>query len=126
MALRAGQDAVRNLIADADPLVRAAALAALGELGCSEVDLTAIEQALRAPAWQVREGAARALSGATAELAVPRLSQTLVDEHLDVRKAAVLSLSRWVDSEVAARDALSMALKDDADARAYAGPGVGW
>ena len=119
--LRAGQDTVRSLIADADPLVRAAALAALGELGCSETDLTAIEQALRAPAWQVREGAARALSGATAEVAVPRLSESLVDEHLDVRKAAVLSLSHWANSEVAARDALGVALKDDdADVRAYA------
>ena len=56
----------------------------------------------------MREGAARALSGATAELAVPRLSQALVDEPLDVRKAAV-------------RDALGVALKDDdADVRAYA------
>jgi len=54
-------------------------------------------------------------------LKVPRLSQALVDEHLDVRKTAVLSSSRWADSEVAARDALSMALKDDdADVRAYA------
>jgi succinate dehydrogenase/fumarate reductase flavoprotein subunit/HEAT repeat protein len=119
--LRAGRDAVRSLVADTDPLVRAAALAALGELGCGEVDLMTVERALRAPAWQVREGAARALSGATAELAVPRLSQALVDEHLDVRKAAVLSLSRWADSETAARDALGMALKDDdADVRAYA------
>jgi HEAT repeat protein len=83
--------------------------------------LASIEQALRAPAWQVREGAARALSGATAEVAVPRLSPTLVDEHLDVRKAAVLSLTRWADSDVAARDALSVGLKDDdADVRAYA------
>jgi succinate dehydrogenase/fumarate reductase flavoprotein subunit/HEAT repeat protein len=119
--LGAGQDAVRVLVADADPLVRAAALAALGELGCSERDLAAVEQALQAPAWQVREAAARALSGATAEWAVPRLSQTLVDEHLDVRKAAVLSLTRWAGSGVAARDALSVALKDDdADVRAYA------
>ena len=69
----------------------------------------------------MREGAARALSGATAERAVPRLSRALADEHLDVRKAAVLSLSRWADSEAAARDALSVALKDDdADVRAYA------
>jgi HEAT repeat protein len=118
--LRAGHDAVRALVADTDPLVRAAALAALGQLGCSEVDFAAIEQALRAPAWQVREGAARALSGAAAERAVPRLSQALVDEHLDVRKAAVLSLSRWA-ADGAARDALSVALKDDdADVRAYA------
>jgi succinate dehydrogenase/fumarate reductase flavoprotein subunit/HEAT repeat protein len=119
--LRADQDAVRGLLVDADPLVRAAALAALGELGCGEGDLTAVEQALQATAWQMREGAARALSGATADLAVPRLSQALVDEHLDVRKAAVLSLTRWADSEVAARDALSVALKDDdADVRAHA------
>jgi HEAT repeat protein len=51
--------------------VRAAALAALAEIGCEEADLSAVQQALQAPAWQVREGAARALSGATAELAVP-------------------------------------------------------
>jgi len=37
-----------------------------------------------------------------------------------VRKAAVLSLMRWA-GEPAARDALSVALKDsDADVRAYA------
>jgi HEAT repeat protein len=119
--LRAGQDAVRELIADTDPLVRAAGLAALAELGCNEIDLLSIEQALKAPAWQVREGAARALSGAESESAVPRLLGTLADEHLDVRKAAVLSLSRWADSDIAARDALSTALKDDdADVRAYA------
>jgi HEAT repeat protein len=120
-ALRTGRETVRSLVADTDPLVRAAALAALGEIGCEEADLSAVERALQAPAWQVREGAARALSGATAELAVPQLSQALVDEHLDVRKAAVLGLSGWADSEVAARDALSVALKDDdADVRAYA------
>jgi HEAT repeat protein len=119
--LRAGRDTVRSLVADTDPLVRAAALAALGEIGCDEADLAAVQRAAQAPAWQVREGAARALSGATAELAVPLLSQALVDEHLDVRKAAVLSLSRWADSEAAARDVLSLALKDDdADVRAYA------
>ncbi|OBK38327.1 fumarate reductase/succinate dehydrogenase flavoprotein subunit [Mycobacterium sp. 1245111.1] len=118
--LRSGHDAVRELVADIDPLVRAAALTALGQLGCSAADFTAIDQALSAPAWQVREGAARALSGAAPEHAVPRLSRTLVDEHLDVRKAAVLSLSRWT-ADGAARDALSVALKDDdADVRAYA------
>lgn len=74
----------------------------------------------------MREGAARALSGAAAEQGVPRLSQTLVDEHLDVRKAAVLSLSRWADTHDAAPDALSMALKDDdADVRAYARRALG-
>ena len=102
------------------PLVRAAALSALGELGCSRDDFVAVERALRAPAWQVRVGAARALAGATTELAVPRLADALSDAHLDVRKAAVLSLTRW-GGEAAARDALGIALKDsDADVRAYA------
>lgn len=118
--LRGGGEAVSALIADPDPLVRAAALAALGELGCRPTDLAAVKAALRAPAWQVREGAARALSGAPADVAVPALAEALADAHLDVRKAAVLSLTRWA-GEPAARDALSIALKDgDADVRAYA------
>lgn len=112
--------AVRGLVADTDPLVRAAGLAALGELGCGHDDYTAVKQALRASAWQVREGAARALAGAAADFAVPRLSEALSDAHLDVRKAAVLSLTRWA-AEPDARDALGIALKDsDADVRAYA------
>ena len=105
--LRGGADAVRALVADPDPLVRAAALAALGELGCGQDDYAAVKQALRAPAWQVREGAARALAGAPADLAVPHLSEALGDAHLDVRKAAVLSLTRWA-GEPAARDALGL------------------
>jgi len=52
---------------------------------------------------------------------VPTLSRVLGDQHLDVRKAAVLSLTRWVTSDPAARDALGLALEDgDADVRAYA------
>jgi succinate dehydrogenase/fumarate reductase flavoprotein subunit/HEAT repeat protein len=118
--LGGGAGAVRALVGDPDPLVRAAALTALGELGCGDGVLDAIQQALRAPAWQVRVGAARALAGAAAEAAVPRLSAALTDAHLDVRKAAVLSLTRWADGP-AARDALRAALKDsDADVRAYA------
>lgn len=101
-------------------MVRAAGLAALGEIGCGHDDYTAVKQALRAPAWQVREGAARALAGAAADFAVPQLSEALSDAHLDVRKAAVLSLTRWA-AEPDARDALGIALKDsDADVRAYA------
>ena len=103
--------------------IRAAALAALGRLGCAEGDFAAVERALRAPAWQVRVGAARAQAGATADLAaqaISRLSEALGDLHLDVRKVAVLSLTRWAD-EPAAREALRVALKDsDADMRAYA------
>jgi succinate dehydrogenase/fumarate reductase flavoprotein subunit/HEAT repeat protein len=118
-----GGRAVSALVGDPDPLVRAAALAALGELGCSADEFAAVEKALQAPAWQVRVGAVRALSGAAAELAVLAISglaQAVADAHLDVRKAAVLSLTRWA-GEPAARDALSTALKDsDADVRAYA------
>ncbi|WP_156749411.1 fumarate reductase/succinate dehydrogenase flavoprotein subunit [Mycobacterium sp. E1747] len=118
--LRGGGEAVSALIVDPDPLVRAAALAALGELGCRPADFANVKAALRAPAWQVREGAARALAGAPADVAVPALAEALADAHLDVRKAAVLSLTRWA-GEPAARDALSIALKDgDADVRAYA------
>jgi len=114
------RSAVRQLVADTDPLVRAAGLAALGELGCGEGDYAAVKQALRAPAWQVREGAARALAGAAVDFAVEHLAEVLVDAHLDVRKAAVLSLTRWA-GEPAAHDALGIALKDgDADVRAYA------
>jgi succinate dehydrogenase/fumarate reductase flavoprotein subunit/HEAT repeat protein len=121
--LRDGADAVSGLLADPDPLVRAAALGALGELGCSGDDFAAVVRALQAPAWQVRQGAARALAGAAVELAVVAIStltEALTDAHLDVRKAAVLSLTRW-SGESAARDALGVALKDsDADVRAYA------
>jgi HEAT repeat protein len=118
-----GGRAVSALVADPDPLVRAAALAALGELGCSASEFAAVEKALQAPAWQVRVGAVRALSGAVPELSGPAISglaQAVADAHLDVRKAAVLSLTRWA-GEAAAHDALSTALKDsDADVRAYA------
>ncbi|MGH3582996.1 MAG: HEAT repeat domain-containing protein, partial [Mycobacterium sp.] len=119
--LGAGVETVRAGMADRDPLVRAAALGALGSLGGDAGDVALIERALGESAWQVREGAARALSGVAPEVAVPSLSRTLADSHLDVRKAAVLSLTRWAASESAAREALGLALSDaDADVRAYA------
>jgi HEAT repeat protein len=120
--LRTGADAVRTLIADLDPLVRAAALAAMGSVEWDDGDAKAVEGALAASAWQIRQGAARALAGApSSSAAVPPLSRALADPHLDVRKAAVLSLTRWAASETAARDALTGALEDgDADVRAYA------
>jgi succinate dehydrogenase/fumarate reductase flavoprotein subunit/HEAT repeat protein len=117
--LSSGPTAVRALAGDRDPLVRAAALAALGEIGGDDSDLTLIERALGDTAWQIRVGAVRALSGA-GEAAVTFLSRALIDPHLDVRKAAVLGLTRWV-SQAAAHDALLGALDDtDADVRAYA------
>jgi hypothetical protein len=119
--LRAGVDAVRRLVGDGDPLVRAAALAAFGAVGCGDDDVADVQRALTEPAWQVREGAARALAGAAPTVAVPTLSRALADQHLDVRKAAVLSLTRWASSDPAAREALGVASEDgDADVRAYA------
>jgi succinate dehydrogenase/fumarate reductase flavoprotein subunit/HEAT repeat protein len=119
--LRTGTEVVRALVADPDPLVRAAALAALGAVGWGDPELGAVERALTESAWQVRQGAVRALAGTTSQVAVPSLARALADPHLDVRKAAVLSLTRWAASEDAARDALAGALEDgDADVRAYA------
>ncbi|MFI7040583.1 fumarate reductase/succinate dehydrogenase flavoprotein subunit [Microbispora rosea] len=119
-----GAPAVARLAADSDPLVRAAALEAFsgigqalrGEPGLAE---TAV-RALADPAWQVRVGAARGLAAADPAQAVGPLVAALADPHLDVRKAAVLSLSGWAARpEVAA--ALHAALGDsDADVRAYA------
>jgi HEAT repeat protein len=119
--LGVGREPIRRLIDDRDPLVRAAALAALGAVGCDGDEVGEVAKALTSPAWQVREGAARALAGAQPDVAVSGLSQALGDPHLDVRKAAVLSLARWATTEAEARDALTAALKDgDADVRAYA------
>jgi HEAT repeat protein len=120
--LGTGASAIRLLIDDPDPLVRAAALTAMGSIGWDDADVTTVEGALAASAWQIRQGAARALAGAPSPLtAVPPLSRALSDPHLDVRKAAVLSLTRWAASEDAAREALAGALDDgDADVRAYA------
>lgn len=119
--LGAGVQTVRRLLGDRDPLVRAAALAALAAVGCGVEDVPEVQRALKESAWQLRQGAVRALSGAAPSVAVQPLSQALHDPHLDVRKAAVLSLTRWADSEDSAREALGTALTDgDADVRAYA------
>ncbi|MEV6068549.1 fumarate reductase/succinate dehydrogenase flavoprotein subunit [Nocardia sp. NPDC052001] len=114
-----GLEAVRALLADRDPLVRAAALTALARLGNAD-DITTLTVALKDSAWQVREGAARGLPAVGADLAAEPLSLALADIHPDIRKAAVLTLSSWPES-TAARDALNIALDDsDADVRAYA------
>jgi HEAT repeat protein len=102
---------VRELLADRDPLVRAAALAALGSVGCDDSDIDAVQRALAETAWQVRQGAVRALAGASPEAAVAPLTQALTVPHLDVRKESVLALTRWAASESAARDALAGAAR---------------
>jgi HEAT repeat protein len=53
-------------------------------------------------------------------VAVPALAKALADSHADVRKAAVLTLTRHGTTEEA-RAALATATTDsDADVRAYA------
>ncbi|MGP3927637.1 fumarate reductase/succinate dehydrogenase flavoprotein subunit [Streptomyces sp. 8N616] len=112
------------LVRDQDPLVRAAALEALAATGCPDpYGATALE-ALADPAWQVRAGAATALSAAPPGIAIPALAKTLADVNADVRKAAVLALLRHTDHEDA-RAALATAATDpDADVRAYASRGA--
>jgi HEAT repeat protein len=64
------------------------------------------------------------LSVASAEAAVPALAKALADSNADVRKAAVLALTRHRTAEEA-RAALATATADsDADVRAYAARGV--
>ncbi|MFG2481957.1 fumarate reductase/succinate dehydrogenase flavoprotein subunit [Streptomyces virginiae] len=111
------------LLADPDPLVRGAALAALARAGCPDGYARTAVAALADTAWQVRAGAATGLSAATAEAAVPALAKALADANADVRKAAVLALLAHRDG-AEARAALATAVSDpDADVRAYAARG---
>ncbi|MFF3917644.1 fumarate reductase/succinate dehydrogenase flavoprotein subunit [Streptomyces sp. NPDC001852] len=116
--------ALDRLTEDSDPLVRGAAFAALSGTGCPGPLADRAVAALSAPAWQVRSGAATALSAASAETAVPALAKALADPNADVRKAAVLALTRHRATEEA-RAALATATADtDADVRAYAARGL--
>ncbi|CAM3807383.1 fumarate reductase/succinate dehydrogenase flavoprotein subunit [Smaragdicoccus niigatensis] len=115
-----GHAIVRDLSSDPDPLVRAAALGAYAALGVPRDDVGKLTGSIRHAAWQVRVGAAKGLAGTTASVAVEPLRSALDDPHLDVRKAAVLSLAAWPD-DAGAIDALEAALNDtDADVRAHA------
>ncbi|MFJ9741108.1 fumarate reductase/succinate dehydrogenase flavoprotein subunit [Streptomyces sp. NPDC101166] len=116
--------ALTSLIADPDALVRAAAYGALGATGCPAPLAARAVSALDDPAWQVRAGAATALSATDSETAVPVLAKALADPNGDVRKAAVLALTRHRAID-AARAALATATTDtDADVRAYAARGL--
>nr|WP_267906183.1 fumarate reductase/succinate dehydrogenase flavoprotein subunit [Streptomyces broussonetiae] len=116
--------ALDRLTEDTDALVRGAALGALAGTGCPPPLAARAVAALSDPAWQVRSGAAAALSAATADVAVPALAKALADPNADVRKAAVLALTRH-RATVEARAALATATADsDADVRAYAARGL--
>ncbi|MGW7337901.1 fumarate reductase/succinate dehydrogenase flavoprotein subunit [Streptomyces sp. NPDC054808] len=119
-APRAG-GALDRLTEDPDVLVRGAALAALADTGCPAGLAARAVTALSDPAWQVRAGAATALSAADADRAVPVLAKALADRNADVRKAAVLALTRHTVATEDARTALATVTGDtDADVRAYA------
>ncbi|MGW8630980.1 fumarate reductase/succinate dehydrogenase flavoprotein subunit [Streptomyces sp. NPDC055793] len=113
--------ALDRLTEDPDALVRGAAFAALARTGCPAPLAERAVAALSDPAWQVRAGAAGALSAAVPGSAVPVLAKALADPNADVRKAAVLALTRHADGTPDARAALATATTDsDADVRAYA------
>ncbi|MEV5341340.1 fumarate reductase/succinate dehydrogenase flavoprotein subunit [Streptomyces sp. NPDC052676] len=114
------REALAGLLDDADALVRAAAYTALGTTGCPAPLAGRAVAALADPAWQVRAGASTALSAADPAVAVPALAEAVTDPNADVRKAAVLALTRH-RSAPDARAALASATGDsDADVRAYA------
>ncbi|MET9911504.1 fumarate reductase/succinate dehydrogenase flavoprotein subunit [Streptomyces sp. NPDC006476] len=112
--------ALADLAQDPDALVQGAAYGALGTTGCPPPLAARAVAALSASAWQVRSGAATALSAAESDVAVPALAKALADPNADVRKAAVLALTRH-NHTADARAALATATTDtDADVRAYA------
>ncbi|WP_260605010.1 MULTISPECIES: fumarate reductase/succinate dehydrogenase flavoprotein subunit [unclassified Streptomyces] len=114
------RSALVGLLDDADALVRAAAYEALGTTGCPAPLAARARAALSDAAWQVRAGAATALSRAESGIAVPALAEALGDSNADVRKAAVTALARH-RAGADARAALATATADpDADVRAYA------
>ncbi|MCG5212068.1 fumarate reductase/succinate dehydrogenase flavoprotein subunit [Streptosporangium sp. KLBMP 9127] len=114
----AAADPLERLAGDPDPLVRAAALEAAGQVGCPFEGLAV--PALADPAWQVRVGAARCLGAGDPVTAAGPLTTALGDPHLDVRKAAGLALHGWAGRPEVAT-ALRHALGDpDADVRAHA------
>ncbi|MEU6555589.1 fumarate reductase/succinate dehydrogenase flavoprotein subunit [Streptomyces sp. NPDC046915] len=116
--------ALDRLTEDTDPLVRGAALGALATVGCPAPLAARAVAALADPAWQVRAGAATALGSADSGVSVPALAKALADPNADVRKAAVLALTRH-NGTAEARAALATVTSDpDADVRAYAARGL--
>lgn len=111
-----------RLAADRDPLVRAAALKAAAAFGCPPpLDALAARAVREAAEWEVRAGAARALSAAASGVAaVPLAAAAAGDPNADVRKAAVIALSGFRGSPEADAALDAAAFDADADVRAYA------
>lgn len=114
------QAALIRLAGDDDVRVKAAATEGLGAVDLDSPTTEVLLEALRHSRWEVRKAGALALRAAPAELAVPSLVVVADDPHIDVRRAAVQSLTPWRDNP-AARRALEIATADpDADVRGYA------
>lgn len=106
---------------DADVRVRAAAVEGLGAVDLDERSGPVVRDAVADADWQVRRAAALALATAPPDVAVAALVLAAADPNIDVRKAAVQSLRRWVDADPTVRRALQVATGDpDADVRGYA------
>ncbi|HEX3489857.1 MAG TPA: fumarate reductase/succinate dehydrogenase flavoprotein subunit [Streptosporangiaceae bacterium] len=125
LASPASAEPLAQLATDKDPLVRSAALKAAAAISCPEPLTTLALSALSDQAWQVREGAAEALSAASPDQAAPALIKASADPHANVRRAVVIALAQWPQHPEAA-SALKAAQSDsDADVRAYARRGEG-
>lgn len=111
---------VLMLAKDTDIYVRATALEATAAFPSSREIYELLRSVVRHRDWQVRQGAARGLSGFGEYDAIGLLAILAVDRNIDVRKSAVQALSQRATLPAAA-DALQKALSDtDADVRAYA------
>lgn len=114
-----------ELAIDPEFLVRAAALTAVAQTGCTDSAASIAAAALTDPAWEVRQAAATALSVADPAHAAAPLIAVIEDGNLDVRKAAVRALGPWLPGRPEIRAALETAQADvDADVRAFARMGL--
>lgn len=119
--VRAAAELAMRLCDDPDVVVVSKALESLGTLGYPPAFIDRLIASMAHDAWQVRKGAATALSQAQDDRAVAALCIATTDSNLDVRKAAVQSLGSRSGVPAAHAALLAAAEADvDADVRAYA------
>lgn len=104
--------ALEQLLGDHDLVVRMAALDAAADLGLPGPLAERTAELISHSSWQVRQRAARTLCAGEPEVCVPALTVALRDRIVDVRRAAVESLSGWASFHPDAVIALTEALND--------------